>query len=321
MKLLSWLIYIPLQLLAFPIAIVGVILVAHRQLVVSKRLGVSQTAIEVFNGRWTLHIFGIRDDPGAAKLGPVLPNTSTLGLWMALFPLWVKAKIAGEQAFYPRQVERGSETVGELVTGRTVYFDQVLARSLPAVEQFVLMGAGMDTRPYGALELGGAKVFELDQATTQQLKRDTLTAAGIDASHVTFVSVDFSTEDLFEKLAASGYDATKKTLFLWEGVTLYLSEEAVRATMEKVQAKAARGSVLLADIYGERLVSMMRSRAGEKALEYTKETAHFSLGFGEDWEPELRTFVESTSLSLGEAFFMGTTSEKGPFMVVVEMVV
>ena len=67
MKLLSWLVYIPLQVLAFPFAIAGGLLVAYRQILVSRRLGVSQTAIEIFNGRWTLHIFGMRDDPGAAK--------------------------------------------------------------------------------------------------------------------------------------------------------------------------------------------------------------------------------------------------------------
>jgi methyltransferase (TIGR00027 family) len=320
-KLLSWIVYIPLQLLAVPLAIVGMIVVGYYQLRVSKRLGVSQTAIEVFNGRWTLHIFGMRDDPGAAKLGAVLPNTSTFGLWLALFPLWVKAKIAGQPAIYPRHVELGHETVVELIPGRTVYFDRVIARQLPQVQQFVLMGAGVDTRPYGALNLGSVKVFELDQAATQQLKRDTLAAAGIDASHVTFVTVDFSTEDLFEKLAASGYDPSKRTLFLWEGVTLYLSEEAVRDTMAKVHANAAPGSVLLADIYGERLVSMMRSRAGQKMLEYTNEAGNFALRFDTDWEFELRTFVESTSLTLGESFFMGTASGKGPFMVVAEMVV
>jgi len=55
MSLLSLLLYIPLQVLFIPMAIVGVVLVAYKQMVVSKRLGVSQTAIEVINGRWTMH--------------------------------------------------------------------------------------------------------------------------------------------------------------------------------------------------------------------------------------------------------------------------
>ena len=64
--------------------------------------------------------------------------------------------------------------------------------------------------------------FELDQPRVQELKRSNLGEAGIDASRVTFVPVDFGRDDAFEKLAASGYDPGRKTAFLWEGVTLYL---------------------------------------------------------------------------------------------------
>ena len=321
MKLLSWLVYIPLQIIILPLSIVGVILVAYRQMLVSKRLAVSQTAIEVFNGRWTLHVFGMRNDPGAAKLGPLLPNTSTIGLWLTLLPLWLKAKIAGAPAIYPRRVKPGHETVMDLITGRTVYFDHLTSKQLPHVEQFVLLGAGMDTRPYGALNVESVKVFELDQTSTQQLKRDTLNKASISASHVTFLSVDFAHEDLFTKLAATNYDRNKKTLFLWEGVTLYISEMAVRDTFAKVRANSAVGSVLLADIYSKQLVTLMQSRPGRKMLHYTNEGVHFSLNFDKGWENELRTFVESTEFTLGETFFMGTQSRKGPFMVVAEMVV
>jgi len=321
MKLLSWLVYVPLQIASIPINIVGASLVAYRQLVVSKRLGVSNTAIKIFNVRWTMHIFGMRDDPGAAKLGPALPNTSTLGLWLALFPLWVKAKIAGEPAIYPRIVPNDQAGLAEMVPNRTASFDHILSKQLGQVEQFVMMGAGMDTRAYGALDLRGVKVFELDQAATEQLKRDTIKKAGIDASHVTFITVDFSTEDPFEKLSASGYDPSKKTLFLWEGVTLYLSEEAVRETLAKVKANAAPGSVLVADIYGERMLALARSHGTKQSLEMTGEAVQFGMSFAEDWESELATFIEGTSFTQGETFFMGSQSDKGPFMVVVELVV
>ncbi len=321
MKLLSWLLYIPVQVAAIPLAIVGAVLVGYRQLAVSKRLGVSQTAIEVFNGRWTLHIFGIRDDPGAAKLGPALPNTSTVGLWLALFPLWVKAKIAGEPVIYPRRVTPEKAGISDFVPVRTQHFDRVLARQLEQVEQFVMMGAGMDTRPYGALDLRGARVFELDQETTQRLKRDTMAKAGIDSSHVTFVTVDFSTEDPFEKLAAAGYEPGKKSLFLWEGVTLYLSEKAVRETMSAVKAGSPPGSVLLADIYGERMLEMARKKGAAETLEMTGEGLQFGMSFARDWEAELAVFVESTSFTQGETVFLGSETGDGPFMVVVEMIV
>ena len=79
MRVISWILYIPLQIIALPVCLLGMLLVTYRQMWISKRLGVSQTAIEVFNARWTLHVFGMRNDPGAAKLGPELPNTSIFG--------------------------------------------------------------------------------------------------------------------------------------------------------------------------------------------------------------------------------------------------
>ncbi len=87
-------VFIILQILFIPLAIMGAVWVGYKQIVVSKKLGASQTAVEIINGRWTMHIFGLRDDHAAAKLTPVLPNTSTFGLWLALFPLYVYSRIA-----------------------------------------------------------------------------------------------------------------------------------------------------------------------------------------------------------------------------------
>ena len=60
MKILSFLIFITLQILMIPFALIGVLWTAYKQVVVSKKLGTSQTAIEVLNGRWTKYVFGMR---------------------------------------------------------------------------------------------------------------------------------------------------------------------------------------------------------------------------------------------------------------------
>jgi hypothetical protein len=133
-NLLSWLIYVPLQICWLPISILGGILVAYKQLIVSKRLGLSQTAIEVFNGRWTMEIFDMRADPAIVQLGTVLPNTSTLDLWMALFPLWIKWKISGVRVLYPRSPLREEETLADLFTARTKYFDALIEKHISSVE-------------------------------------------------------------------------------------------------------------------------------------------------------------------------------------------
>ena len=88
MNFISFIVYIPLQIIFLPIGLLGVILVAYKQMVVSKQLGVSQTAIEVLNGRWAMHVFGVRQDKAAEILAESMPNTSTIGLWLCLFPLW-----------------------------------------------------------------------------------------------------------------------------------------------------------------------------------------------------------------------------------------
>jgi methyltransferase (TIGR00027 family) len=319
MSTLGLILYIILQVAFLPLALVGVMLVAYRQIVVSKRLGISQTAIEVLNGRWTMHIFDIRADRASAELAATLPNTSLTGLWLCLFPLWLKYKISGKLFLYPRIPALGEENLGDLVTARTLYFDRIIERVLGEVEQFVIMGAGYDTRAYGCLQRGDVTAFELDQEVVQNHKRKAIADAGIPSDHVHFVTVDFSHDNVFEKLSQAGYDSTRRTLFLWEGVTLYLSEFEVRKTMHDIQQQAQTGSVLLADLYSDRMVKIGKNAATKKVLDYTDEGFGFSLDLSDNYEETLTNFVESESLSVGESFFMGHSNDKGPFMVVAEM--
>lgn len=319
MSIFGFAVYVPLQIVFVPLALLGGLLVAYRQMVVSKKLGVSQTAIEVLNGRWTMHVFGIRVDAASAKLAAILPNTSVIGLWLCLFPLWLKSKISGKLFLYPRVPDLGAENMGDLVVARTLYFDRIIERVIGGVEQFVVMGAGYDTRAYGHFRRDEVTFFELDQARVQTHKRKALAEAGIPCEHVRFVDVDFSNDNVFEKLNEAGYDASRKTLFLWEGVTLYLSEPEVRKTMQDVRNHAPNGSILLADIYADRMVNIGKSIVGKNLLDYTDEGFGFGLNLTIDYEEALADFIESELLLVGETFFMGRTSDIGPFMVVVEM--
>ncbi len=319
MAVISVLVFALLQIVFLPLAIVGVLLVGYKQMVVSKKLGVSQTAIEILNGRWTMHVFGMRDDDAAVRLANSVPNTSTFGLWLFLFPLWVKYKISGSYFGYPRIPEEGREGIADLVMARTLFFDRIIERAVGDMEQFVVMGAGLDTRAYGGFKREGLTFFELDQLATQNLKRESLHAGGVDTSHVKFIDVDFSREKAFQKLRENGYDPNKKTLFLWEGVTLYLAEVYVRKTLQDIRANAAAGSVIVADIYGERLIRVGKSSLGKKTMEYTDEGLGFGLPFATEFEESLKEFLASEQLSQGETHFLGHSSPKGPFAVVVEL--
>ena len=319
---LALIIFIVLQILFIPLAIIGAVWVGYKQLVVSKRLGVSQTAIEIINGRWTMHIFGLRDDPAAAKLASALPNTSTFGLWLALFPLYVHSRISGSVRWYPVIASLGEEGIANLVTNRTGYFDGIIDKAKDEADQFVVMGAGFDTRAYNDLKNSGLKIFELDQAATQQLKQQSLQKAGVDMAHVTFVETDFSQTNWLSSLTAAGYDASKRTIFLWEGVTLYLGETAVRNTLRAMKANAAAGSVIVADIYAKSFVTGDYSRtmkATLPTLDMTGEQLAFGLNMAGNYHDALKSFITSEGLTLGETYFMGYKTEKGAWMVVAEL--
>ena len=321
MRLLTFLIFLVLQIAFLPLAMAGVALVAYKQMVISKRLGVSQTMVEVLNARWTMHVFDMRSDVASHLLATSVPNTSTLGLWLVFVPLWLKYKMSGAYFGYPWVPEEGREGPLDFVIARTLYIDRIIQRAVADMDQFVVLGAGYDTRAYGGLKTAGTAIFELDQALTQELKVASLHTAGIDAEHVTFVPGDFSRDDTFEKLRAAGYDPTKKTLFLWEGVTLYLAEEDVRRTLRDVRENAAPGSVVVADFYGEQFIRVGSGFLAKKTLEYTNETLGFGLAIETDSEQNLERFVTSEGLRVGETIFMGGGGKKGPFMVVAELCV
>ncbi len=123
--------------------------------------------------------------------------------------------------------------------------DVVRAFARAGGRQIVLLGAGYDCRALRlAPELGGAAVYEVDHPATQGHKREVLAADGSAARYVTW---DFERRPMAElpaALAAAGHDAAAPTLTLWEGVTMYLTEAAIEASVAAIAAYSAPGSSL-----------------------------------------------------------------------------
>jgi methyltransferase (TIGR00027 family) len=319
-KILGYTAYIIVQILFIPFGIIGAIIIYYKQMYVSKKLGVSSTAIEIINGRWIMDKFGLKKDSATVKLFNVLPNTTAIGQWFVLFPLYVLKIIAGENLIYPTFKEAPDATLANLVTSRTVFFDNILKKSLENSEQFVVMGAGLDTRCYGNLIKDNFKLYELDKKQIQELKRTYLQKANIDTSNVHFVDVDFSSEKWHKKLTAAGYDKNKVTTFLWEGVTLYLSEKDVRKTLSEIQQDAATGSTIVADFYSMDFVKG-KLVPGKKALEITGEELQFGIDFEGNSSKELESLIESANMKLGQVYFMGAKTKKGTWMAVSEILI
>jgi methyltransferase (TIGR00027 family) len=322
MEFIALLVFIVVQILFIPLATVGFILVFYKQMYGSKKLGVSSTAIEVINGRWTMDVFGMRKDTASVKLNRLLPNNSIAGLWMVLFPSYLRYKISGKNRGYPSFSEPGKEGVSNIVISRTVYFDNIINKLKDDVEQLVIMGAGFDTRCYGDLRNSNLKFFELDQAKTQKMKIEYLKKAGVDISNVKYVKVDFSTEHWYDNLEKAGYDPGKKSIFLWEGVTLYLSGNDVRNTLKEIREHSAPGSTLVADLYAKSFVTgeyMPGMKSSLKTLKITDEELGFGIDFSSDYKSALNTFLESENTTVGNTYFMGNKTKKGTYMVVAEI--
>ncbi len=319
-KIFGFIIYSIVQVLFIPFGIIGAVIIYYKQMYISKKLGVSSTAIEIINGRWTMDKFGLKKDSATVKLFNVLPNTTTIGQWFALFPLYLLKQIANENLIYPTFKKAPDATLANLVTSRTVFFDNILKKSFEKSEQFVVMGAGFDTRCYGNLVNDNFKLYELDKKQTQELKRTYLQKAKIDASNVHFVDVDFNTESWSEKLTAAGYNKNKATTFLWEGVTLYLSEQNVRKTLSEIQQNTATGSTIVADFYSMDFVKG-NVVPGKKALKITDEELGFGIDFESTSSKELKTLIEKFNMKLGQAYYMGSKTKKGTWMAVAEILI
>ncbi len=121
--------------------------------------------------------------------------------------------------------------------------DQLAASVAQGVEQYVILGAGLDTFAYRN-PFSQLRVFEVDFPATQEWKRTLLAAAAIvSPSNLTFVPLDFEHRTLAAGLAGAGFDATKPAFFGWLGVVPHLTLPAFRATLDTIAALHAGTAV------------------------------------------------------------------------------
>jgi len=139
--------------------------------------------------------------------------------------------------------------VNGFLMARDRYIDDVLQNYLKEdLQQLVILGAGYDSRAYRFDLPGRVNTFEVDHPITQADKLQKVQQVfGRIPAHVTYVAVDFNTQTQSERLLASGFDPNLISLFIWQGVTMYLTPEGVDATLAFVVKNAAPGSAVVFD--------------------------------------------------------------------------
>jgi len=123
----------------------------------------------------------------------------------------------------------------EHLIARTKFIDELIQKSaVNGTEQYVILGAGYDSRAH-RLELPSSlKIFEVDQPEVSDNKLAKLPKQLPNSDNVTYVNIDFSYQSLTEQLIGAGFDQKKSTIFTLEGVSQYITKEAVSSTIKEL---------------------------------------------------------------------------------------
>jgi len=142
---------------------------------------------------------------------------------------------------------RASLGLADHITLRSAFIDLQLRAALAAgCTQLVIVGAGLDSRAHRLPELRAARVFEVDRAAGQRVKRARVRGLPLLARVVRYVSADLARASLAARLADAGHDARAPSALIVEGVLPYLPPAVRARLLEELARCAAQGSLLIA---------------------------------------------------------------------------
>lgn len=170
-------------------------------------------------------------------------------------------------------------------------------------DQVVLLGAGYDTRPARLRErLGKSLVFEVDHPDTARRKAGLapLVYAGAQLAPTRVVTVDFTCESIEKRLVGAGLDAKAGTIWVWEGVSMYLDEQAVRDTLELVARLSGPGSLAVCDLLSDPRRAGLLPGAQLKMLSATMDWIYSEPFLWHCREDQIAGFFSSCGLSVLE---------------------
>jgi len=183
---------------------------------------------------------------------------------------------------------------------RTKYIDDLLLTSINAgAAQLIILGAGFDTRALRLNFLNSVPTTEIDHPNTSNFKIETLKKRiGELPKNITYCQIDFNKQDLEQLAEEHNFDFTKQTTIIWEGVTNYLTADAVSKTFEFI-SKFPKGShIIFTYVHKEILINPSSFLGGEKLLkDLEKLEEKWTFGF---MPKELPSYLAQFNLTLQE---------------------
>jgi methyltransferase (TIGR00027 family) len=319
-RLFQVILYIPIQIIFIPFAIIGLIDGIYKGIIKSKKMGVSFSAAQAFQYRWFMHYFNIRPDPLSVAFTKKFPCESHFGLLSTFGALIISQRLFGFTTRLGKLDEPGEETFLSFAGPRVLMFDRIMEKYVDEMEQIVIHGAGFDLIALQFTKGKEVKVFELDQVKTLDVKTETLKKAGIKHDWVTYIPVDYANESWVDKLLGAGFDKTKKTFFLWQSVSLYLEVDIVKETLRKMADLCVDGSIIAQDFHSKAYISGEASKTVKRASRMIekREPWKFGIDMSNDPKASVESFLEECGLKMTEYFQFGEKLDIEPFYCIVE---
>ena len=176
---------------------------------------------------------------------------------------------------------------------RCVYVDEATESAIGrGINQFVNLGAGVDTRLHRMSFPSGVKLFEVDTQASQTIKLQLLPSEHLN-SDVQFVTCDFETESWIDKLGASGFEIEQPVFIIWEGVSMYLTRGALLDSITQF-GRLAPGSVIVLDFFDK--PEDRATRGAIKMMDWINEPMHSLFDAAELEKMAQETSIEVTDL-------------------------
>ncbi|MCB9628072.1 MAG: SAM-dependent methyltransferase [Sandaracinaceae bacterium] len=173
--------------------------------------------------------------------------------------------LAGDEGFaFAREVDASAPNMELWIAVRTAYLDALVTAESETLRQVVILGAGFDSRAK-RLARPGVRFFEVDAPASLAERQRRLALLPDYGDHAAAVSCDFEREDFVERLASVGFRPDEPALIVWEGVSYYLSEPAVRATLARVAQALHPETVIVFDHVGKRFIAGVTSSEEDAA--------------------------------------------------------